>query len=179
MKNNSGPSVNQYIFVLYLEKLYVKDETELSPPEQVQACERNGEDLMKDFTKEELHLVYKTLCSKGKSCDGFSPNDLKILEGLTIKPMVEIFNDVLEKGEFPKTWLVAKVLFFHKSGNWREPANFRSIHIQQAVLKLFNKAMAKRLNKFLEDHQILNSSQFAYRKNLGTTGGCDNFTLIG
>ena len=125
---------------------------------------------MKKFTKEELHHVYKTLNSRGKSCDGFSPNDLKILEGLTIKPMVEIFNEVLDKGEFPKTWLVAKVLFLHKSGNWRELANFRSIHIQQAMPKLFNKATAKRLNKFLEDHQILNSSQFACRKNLGTTG---------
>ena len=65
---------------------------------------------------------------------------------------------------------MAKVLFLHKDGNWEEPSNFRSIHRQQAMLKLFNKAMAKRLNEFLEDNEILHTSQFAYRKTMETGG---------
>ena len=56
--------------------------------------------------------------------------DLKIIAGLSIQPMVKIFNEVLDKGEFPKTWLVAKVLF--PSQEWqleRELANSNLMHL--------------------------------------------------
>ena len=163
----NGSCVDTVLFVDYLEELFNKEETDNNI--HVESCELEN-DLMKLFTKEEIQTIFKSLKSKGKSVDGISPRDLRDLEELAIDPLVSILNDVLISGEFPSCWLMSKVLFLHKNGDRKEPSNYRTIQIQQAVLKLFTKAMAQRLHVFLEDNALLHNTQFAYRKSLSTAG---------
>ena len=64
-----------------IEKLFNKDESDNNTHIDESLCERieGSEDaLMKEFTKEKLQTVFKTLKSKGKSVYGISPNDLRL-----------------------------------------------------------------------------------------------------
>ena len=160
-----GANVDPDIFVPYLEKLFVKHVSEY---QEVDSCELDSRELMREFTNGELEYAFKSMNSKGKSCNGYSPKELKELQEYAKIPLTDIFNDTLKTGEFPSFWLTAKVVFIHKEGNWKDPGNFRSINVQDACLKLFNKCMSNRLDVFLEKNSIPHKSQFAYRKGLGT-----------
>ena len=105
---------------------------------------------------------------KAKSTYGMSPNDLKELEPYIIEPLVDIFNEPLQIGEFPNPWLWSKIFFFYKHGDKNLPSNYRTINIQNGILKLYSKANTQRFHKFLEENKMLHPSQFGYRKTLST-----------
>ena len=96
--------------------------------------------------------------SKGRSCEGISPRDLRDLESLTIDPLVNIFNSCLKAGTFPESWLTSKVIFNYKSGKKTIPSNYRTIQIQHACMKMFSKLMSHRLDTYLESYEVLDSS---------------------
>ena len=58
---------------------------------------------------------------------------------------------------------------YEKKGDKKCPANYRGITLTSCLGKLFTSLLQNRLNKFIEQHSILNPEHFGFRRNARTT----------
>ena len=85
-----------------------------------------------------------------------------------IPSLRRIFNDIIETGTFPTEWNICVIkAICKKKGDKKCPANYRGITLTTCLGKLFTSILQTRLNKFIEQHNILNPEQF--RSNARTT----------
>ena len=82
----------------------------------------------------------------------------------------KLFNDILDSGTFPTHWNIGVIKpIYKRKGDKRSPANYRGITLTSCLGKLFTSILQSRLNKFIEQHNILNPEQFGFRPNSRTT----------
>ena len=80
-----------------------------------------------------------------------------------------IFNLCIETGKYPKTLKKARVIPVYKSGNKSCVSNYRPISTLISINKILEKITHTRMIKFIENNNLLSSSQFGFRKGLSTT----------
>ena len=81
-----------------------------------------------------------------------------------------MFRHLLRLGSFPVCWRVAKVTPIPKSPPSSSLSNYRPISLTPKLSKIFERLVSVRLGRFMECRGVLPTTQFAYRKSLGT---CD------
>ena len=81
-----------------------------------------------------------------------------------------VFRRLLRLGSFPACWRQANVTPIPKGPSSSSVENYRSISITPVLSKVFERLVAVRLGRFMEHCVMLPTTQFAYRKGLGT---CD------
>ena len=81
-----------------------------------------------------------------------------------------VFRRLLRLGSFPACWRPANVTSIPKGPSSSSVANYRPIFITPVLSKVFERLVAVRLGRFMEHCGVLPTTQFAYRKGLGT---CD------
>ena len=120
-------------------------------------------------TEEEIISVIKQMKpSNSKGWDGLC-NDIIIKIGhLISKPLSHIINLSFYNGIVPWELKRAKVIPIYKQGDNTNINNYRPISILPFLSKVFEKTMYTRLNSFLNKYNILNNSQFGFRKNYST-----------
>ena len=79
----------------------------------------------------------------------------------------KLFNDILNSGTFPTHWNIGVIKPIYKRKG--TPANYRGLTLTSCLGKLFTSILQSRLNKFIEQHIILNPEQFGFRPNSQTT----------
>jgi hypothetical protein len=73
--------------------------------------------------------------------------------------LATLFTKILLKDQTaPKEWCTAKLILIHKTGDESLPENFKPIALTSVVGKLFNKILAIRLEDFLQQNGLLNTS---------------------
>ncbi len=85
-----------------------------------------------------------------------------------IHPLKHIFNLSLTTGVIPKQLKIAKIVPIFKSGDPRNPDNYRPIALLSNFSKILEKIVHARLMSYLEAHNILSGSQFGFRANHST-----------
>ena len=82
-------------------------------------------------------------------------------------------------GSFPACWRKANVTPISKGPPPSSVANCRPISITSVLSKVFERLVSVRLGRFMERSGVLPTTQFAYRKGLGTSDAhlCDSHTL--
>ena len=78
-------------------------------------------------------------------------------------------------GSFPPSWRQANVTPIPKGPPSSSVANYRPISITSALFKVFKRLVSARLGRFMERSGVLPTTQFAYRKGLGT---CDALLCV-
>lgn len=107
---------------------------------------------------------------KAAGFDGVLNILLKKLPSRAIIWITKILNRCLELGYWPKSFKKAKVIPVPKPGkNHADPANFRPISLLSSISKVFERLIRVRLNKFAENHKIINPTQFGFRSEHSTT----------
>ena len=86
-----------------------------------------------------------------------------------------VFRRLVRLGSFPACWRQANVTPIPKSPPSSSVANCRPIYITSVLSKVFERLMSVRLGRFLEGSGVLPTTQFAYRKGLGT---CDALLFV-
>ena len=71
-------------------------------------------------------------------------------------------------GIFPDRMKIARVIPLFKNGDVKELSNYRPVSILPQFSKFLEKVFHNRLMSFINDKQILNNSQFGFRKNMST-----------
>ena len=123
------------------------------------------------FKSRELRYYLNDLDSLGGSDpDGIFPLFLKKISKQLAPKLAKIFRDLLSAGHFPESWRSANITPIpNGSSPTQFPLEYRPISITPILSKVFEKLVAKRLSKFVDLNNFLPSTQFGFRKGLGTS----------
>ena len=84
------------------------------------------------------------------------------------KALVELFNAVIAAEETPRQWRENIVTFIPKKGPSDKIDNYRGIAVASNIGKLYTKIVCDRMNKIIEENNILGEIQNGFRKLLIT-----------
>ena len=89
-----------------------------------------------------------------------------------------VFRRLVRLGSFPACWIQANVTPIPK-GPPSSVANYRQISIKSVLSMVFERLVSVHLGRFMERSGVLPTTQFAYRKGLGTCNAllCVSLTL--
>ena len=79
-----------------------------------------------------------------------------------------VFRRLVRLGSFPACWRYANVTHIPKGPPSSSVANYRPKSITSVLSKVFERLVSVRLGRFMECSAVLPTTQFAYRKGLGT-----------
>ena len=90
-----------------------------------------------------------------------------------------VFQRLVRLGSYPPCWRQANVTPIPKGPPSSSVANYRPISITSVLSKVFERLVPVRLGRFMERNGTLPTTQFAYRKGLGTCNSllCGSHTL--
>ena len=81
----------------------------------------------------------------------------------------DIVNLLLSMGYFSIKYKNGHIIMAPKPDkDKRQVLNFRPITLLEVPAKILERIVNDRFYKYLEDHNILNTNQFGFRRNLGT-----------
>ena len=133
--------------------------------------EDNSLDINQRFTANELNssiAELKTKSAPGK--DNIHNLFLINLPKNHRQALLGIYNKSLRTGEIPSEWKETNIVPIQKIGkDPSKPESYRPISLLSCVAKLMEKMICKRLQWFLEVHDLLLPSQFGFRPCRATT----------
>ena len=112
-----------------------------------------------------------TKLKTGKSCGPDQiPNEMLKAGSSVLTPVLcRLFNNILNRGEFPNSWRYNTLTPLHKKGDANNPSNYRGIALTSNVCKLFCSMLHSRLNKFIEDNNLIPVNQIGYQPKMRTS----------
>ena len=120
----------------------------------------------------DLAEVFAAIMSlkSNKSCgvDYIPPKIFKSSANIISEPLSQLINKAFLLGIFPDSLKIAKVVPIYKSGDKRNPSNYRPISLLTCFSKIFEKLIFTRINSFICKHSILAPSQYGFRKGCST-----------
>lgn len=121
--------------------------------------------------EEVLELIKQTKPKKAPGEDGINNRHLKNLPRSYLKYLTNLYNSMLNLGQFPKLWKNAIIIMVPKPGlNGKFPQNYRPISLLNAISKIGEKIIRSRLNDELEEKAIIPNEQFGFRHGHSTEG---------
>lgn len=131
--------------------------------------DKSYDELDVPFTQEEILSSIKLLSTnKSSSVDNIIYEYFKETENLLIEPLTLLFNYILDKQTFPKSWSKGVVIPVFKKGDPCNPNNYRGITLVSCFGKLFTVCINQRLKKWTEKYDILTNAQFGFKTNHST-----------
>ena len=96
--------------------------------------------------------------------DGIQPDIIREnAEELSI-PLTHIFNCSLSQGKLHDDLKIASITPIFKAGDQENPNNYRPISILTTFSKIFERITYNKIIKYINDHNIISSHQFGFRK---------------
>ena len=95
---------------------------------------------------------------------------LKHLPPQCLHKLLNIFNGLWVKGQFPETWRQSIIIPIPKPGkDPAHPNSYRPIALTSCLCKIFERMINNRLTYHLEKHSLLTPNQSGFRKGRSTT----------
>ena len=117
----------------------------------------------------ELEGAIKCLKKDKSAGEDLILNDFILNASHTVKILILIiFNNILTLEYFPSVWTVGSIVPIFKSGDKNNLNNYRGITILSCLGKLFTKILNRRLTAWAEQHNILDETQYGFRKHRST-----------
>ena len=106
---------------------------------------------------------------------GMFPLFLKRTANVLAPRLSVVLRRLVRLSSFPACWRQANDTSIPKGPPSSSVANYRPISITSVLSKVFERLMSVRLGRFMERSGVLPTTQFAYRKGLGT---CDALLCV-
>ena len=117
----------------------------------------------------EINKIIKSLKTKDSyGYDEISTQILKISAPFISPPLTFICNQILNAGIFPDRMKLSIIKPLLKKGTNNELKNYRPISLLTTFSKVIEKAIYKRLYRYLDKRKLLSNDQFGFRANLST-----------
>ena len=139
------------------------DDPERQPPRLTRLCDQSLDTLVVDEAVVS-GLLRTVNTKKAPGPDDVSPFLLKHCAEALSKPLTHIFRQCLSSGTWPATWKEARVTPVHKKKEKSDPANYRPISLLSVMSKLLEKVIAEQLTRHLDEHHLLSTNQYGFRK---------------
>ena len=110
-------------------------------------------------------IIEKLDNNKSTGLDGIGPKVIKQCGDTITIAIASIINKSINKGIFPDKLKCARVLPLFKSGSRDDPNNYRPISILPTISKIFEKHVAKQIQSYFRDTQIIHIKQSGFRNN--------------
>ena len=94
---------------------------------------------------------------------------LKISKDYIDLPLSHIFNLCLSSGTFPLKMKLSSIKPIHKKNNINIISNYRPISILSKLSKILEKIIYNRLMQFIQNNNIINTTQYGFLKKHNTT----------
>ncbi|XP_058839180.1 uncharacterized protein LOC131694718 [Topomyia yanbarensis] len=116
-----------------------------------------------------IELATALGCGRGKSTglDDIGYPMLRHLPPIGKSALLRSFNTIWEGGSFPDNWREALIVPIPKKKRPRIASDFRPISLLPCTSKVMERMVNRRLTTLLEDRNLLDLRQFAFRKGLG------------
>ncbi|MEW8547303.1 MAG: hypothetical protein AB2693_27665, partial [Candidatus Thiodiazotropha sp.] len=174
---NNGPelSIDSESWLGYFQNLNVvqdKFKARINALEKILKEDRNSTFSFLDSIIK--HSEISTSISKLKNCKSSGLDNIKnemLKSGLfALLPCLhKLFNLVFSSGIYPSSWATGFITPIFKTGDTTQPENYRGITINSNVGKLFNMILNARLDKYLEENNIIDESQIGFKKHARTS----------
>ena len=99
---------------------------------------------------QEVRNIVLSLKNSSAGFDQISAKVIKHILPSIIIPIYHLINRSFELGVFPQRLKLARVIALFKGGDGKDPGNYRPISLLSVFSKIFERAMLKRLVRFLE-----------------------------
>ena len=119
-----------------------------------------------DFVIKEIDRMCN---DKATGDDHISCRLLKLTKHVIAGSLTDMINMSLTTGFVPKGWKEARVIPIFKAGDMSNPSNYRPISILSVVSKIIERAVHRQLSEYIDDNNILNSSQSGFRAKHSTS----------
>lgn len=131
------------------------------------------------ITENEVANAIKKL-KHGKACglDGIEGEFLKYAGDVITPFLTKLFNRIYNIGQFPKEWCKSVIVPIFKSGDEKNPTNYRGISLLSIISKLFTQILNKRLNAWAEKEGKISKEQAGFRKGYSTIDHIFTLTSI-
>ena len=101
--------------------------------------------------------------------DGLGRGHFDKLDDQWVHLVVRMYNTVLEKGDIPTSWMIAKVVFLPKVGKPLDrPKNWRPISVMPLLLRILDKIVTRRLTAVTTNSNWFLECQHGFRPNRST-----------
>ena len=116
------------------------------------------------ITTEEINKSIKNLkLRKSPGTDGIGTEFYKNTSHIIVPTLCDIFNSIMNSGEFPESWSESIIVPVHKSGSMNNPSNFRGISMLNMIYKIFSNIIFDRTTRWVEEFNILDESQNGFQ----------------
>ena len=117
----------------------------------------------------EIITIINKIDSKcSKDHDGIDFKLIKLVIYPILKPLLHIFNLILNKSIYPSNMKKSVIIPIHKNNNKNNIENYRPISIIPQFSKIIEKIIIKRINNFIEKNNIISSNQYGFKKKSNT-----------
>ena len=127
--------------------------------------------------EEVLFALQKLKSKKAAGPDGIIGELLKYSNEHVVPFFVKLFNALFDNGIFPEDWTQSVILPIHKKGDINDPSNYRGISLSDISSKLYGTVINRRLQEWVELHNLTGEYQAGFKKGYSTTDHL--FTLLG
>jgi hypothetical protein len=117
---------------------------------------------------EAKNVIDELKSKKSEDLDGLSMHLIKLISPTIILPLCHIFNLSFTNAHVPSQLKIAKIIPIFKSGDASSMDNYRPISLLGVFSKILEKIMCNRLVAYLESNNLINPSQYGFRKNHST-----------
>lgn len=134
----------------------------------------NNEMKWDSITPNEICVIVNKMPLK-RSC-GFDEIPITVIKDnidILSEPLSYFYNECVREGIFPDQFKIAKILPIYKKDSKTDPKNYRPISLLPTLSKIFEKIIKSRLLTHLKLSSILNSRQYGYQGEIGTTDAID------
>ena len=131
-----------------------------------------------EIDRSNLSKQFKKLAhpSKASGIDNISARDLHSIGEPIIDSLMTIFKKSIDTLKIPSIWKKSKVKCLHKKGSKLDCGNYRPISLLSIPSKLMESIICSNLDNHLENHNLLNESQWGFRKQRSTVLALFNMT---
>lgn len=117
---------------------------------------------------EVLLLINGLSNNKASGSDNIPPKLLKNNAISFSRLLKDMFNRIIETGNYPACLKVAKVVPVFKSNDSEDVGNYRPISTLSVFNKIFEKLLVKRILDFFNKHSVLYKLQYGFRQGCNT-----------
>lgn len=170
---SNEPSVWLDAFLDKLAPPYVPSEDCFPPFPSPSSSDRMDE----PFCFSELSSVLANLKDSSPGVDGIPYSFIKNCTDLSKRFLLSLFNAIYECGTIPNLWkqqIVIPLLKPNKDPS--DPSSRRPIALSSVLAKILEHLIKNRLEWMLESRHILSTSQFGFRRGLGTMDSLSTLT---
>lgn len=115
------------------------------------------------FTTEEMRVaILRLKPGRAAGVDGIPPEAVRDAANWVPDMMLDMYNELLRSGVFPKVWKMARVVLIPKE------RGYRPICLIDVLGKVYERLLTNRLQKILEEKGALSDSQYGFRPGRST-----------